>query len=59
MDPKLATWEDSESLRQQFSAAPAWGQVGSQARGNISVTDTGGKEVLGLESQGANELQQG
>jgi hypothetical protein len=47
MNKKLATWEDSESLRQQFLAAPAWGQAGSQARGNVSIAGTSGKEAKG------------
>lgn len=36
----LATWEDWESVQQRFPLAPAWGQVESQERGN--VTPSGG-----------------
>jgi hypothetical protein len=32
----LATWEDSEALRQHFPAAPAWGQAVSQDGGIVS-----------------------
>ena len=31
-----ATWEDLESLRQQFPLAPAWGQAGSHGEGIVS-----------------------
>jgi hypothetical protein len=34
----LATWEDLEHLRQRFPQAPAWGQVGSDRRGDVSST---------------------
>lgn len=30
MPVSLATWEDLETLRQQFPRAPAWGHAGSQ-----------------------------
>ena len=33
----LSTWEDEESLQQQFPRAPAWGQAGSK----------GGRDVTG------------
>jgi hypothetical protein len=33
----MATWEDLASLRQAFPRAPAWGQAGSQDRGNVST----------------------
>jgi hypothetical protein len=36
MPEDQATWEDVESLRQQFPAAPAWGQAGFQARGIVN-----------------------
>jgi hypothetical protein len=28
MEPEVATWEDTEPIKQQFPAAPAWGQPG-------------------------------
>ncbi|WVZ87398.1 hypothetical protein U9M48_034038 [Paspalum notatum var. saurae] len=31
----LATWEDEAVLRQQFPAAPAWGQAGTHGGGNV------------------------
>lgn len=31
--PDAATWEDLDSLKQQFPRVPAWGQAGSQERG--------------------------
>ena len=34
---ELATWEDTEALRQRFPAAPAWGQAASQ-EGGMSAT---------------------
>jgi hypothetical protein len=34
---ELATWEDRDALHQCYPfAAPAWGQVGLQGRGNVS-----------------------
>jgi hypothetical protein len=36
-----ATWEDRTSLQQQFPAAPAWGQAGSQERGIVSDQEGG------------------
>jgi hypothetical protein len=33
----LATWVDLESLKQRFSGAPAWGQVGSKAGGVVTA----------------------
>jgi hypothetical protein len=33
----LATWEDRESMQQQFLWAPAWGQATSQDPGNVST----------------------
>jgi hypothetical protein len=32
----LATWEDTDALRQHFPAAPAWGQAASQGEGIVS-----------------------
>jgi hypothetical protein len=32
----LSTWEDEETLRQQFPRAPAWGQAGSQGGGGVT-----------------------
>ena len=34
---ELATWEDKESLRQQFPRAPAWGQAVSKEAGIVSI----------------------
>lgn len=34
---ELATWEDEAALKMRFPAAPAWGQAGSQGRGNVST----------------------
>jgi hypothetical protein len=36
MSKELATWENEEVLRQQFPAAPAWGQAGAQVPGDVS-----------------------
>ena len=36
----LATWEDLEFLKQQFSQAPVWGQLASQSGGNVSNENT-------------------
>lgn len=36
MPRSLATWEDLEALKQRFSRAPAWGQVGSEGREGVS-----------------------
>jgi hypothetical protein len=36
MEPVLATWEDKEAIKQQFSAAPAWGQAWFQDSGDVS-----------------------
>jgi hypothetical protein len=36
MTPKLTTWEDKESLQQQFHHAPTWGQAAAQAWEDVS-----------------------
>jgi transposase InsO family protein len=36
MSEELATWEDTEALRQHFPAADAWGQASSQDGGIVS-----------------------
>jgi hypothetical protein len=36
MTEDLATWEDSEALRQHFPAADAWGQASSHGGGVVS-----------------------
>ncbi|KAK1617590.1 hypothetical protein QYE76_023107 [Lolium multiflorum] len=36
MPEDQATWEDIDSLRQQFPTAPAWGQAGFQAGGIVN-----------------------
>jgi excinuclease UvrABC nuclease subunit len=33
--PSMATWELEVELKDQFPAAPAWGQAGIQERGNV------------------------
>jgi hypothetical protein len=35
----LATWEDLETMRQQFPGVSAWGQADSQGGGNVSDPD--------------------
>jgi hypothetical protein len=40
MPEDQATWEDIDSLRQQFPTAPAWGQAGFQARGIVNDPTT-------------------
>jgi hypothetical protein len=35
----LATWEDFESIKQRFSAAPAWGQPASFRGENVSTEE--------------------
>ena len=40
-DTKLATWEDEAALRQRFLAAPAWGHVGTQGEGDVTVPHLG------------------
>ena len=42
LPPSLATWEDTEALRQRFPRAPAWGQVGLPRGGDVSIA--GGAE---------------
>jgi hypothetical protein len=37
MDAALATWEDTEAVRQHFSGALAWGQAGFPAPGDVST----------------------
>jgi hypothetical protein len=36
LPPDLTPWEDCESLKQLFPAAPAWGQTGLKEGGNVS-----------------------
>jgi hypothetical protein len=38
----LATWEDAEAIQQRFLFAPAWGEVGSQVGGSVTVFHLGG-----------------
>jgi len=38
---ELATWENLESLRHRFPAAPAWGHSGSQGVGDVSTAGNG------------------
>ena len=38
--PATATWEDLDSLKQEFPRAPAWGQAGSQGEGDVSIAKT-------------------
>jgi hypothetical protein len=38
MDAALATWEDTEAVRQHFSGALAWGQAGFPARGHRGLS---------------------
>jgi hypothetical protein len=40
MSKSLATWEDKEDLKQQFQAAPAWGQAVSQDQGSVTCPST-------------------
>jgi hypothetical protein len=37
MVKELANWEDADALREQFPATPAWGQAGSEGRGNVNI----------------------
>ena len=37
LPPSLATWEDTEALRQRFPHAPAWGQAGLRRGGDVSI----------------------
>lgn len=37
--PELATWEDQGEMRHRFPDVPAWGQAGSQPRGNVTDRD--------------------
>jgi hypothetical protein len=37
LDRELSTWEDHDALKQMFPAAPAWGQAGTQAGGDVST----------------------
>lgn len=33
----LATWEDSDELKQCFPRSPAWGQASTKGRGNVNI----------------------
>jgi hypothetical protein len=37
MDKGLSTWENHDALKQMFNVAPAWGEAGTQAGGNVST----------------------
>ena len=41
----LATWEDTEALRQRFPRAPAWGQAGLRRGGDVSNQDASTTEA--------------
>jgi len=36
----MATWENLTAIHQAFPCAPAWGQAGSQDRGNVNTGTT-------------------
>lgn len=38
--PTIKTWEDYNVLRQRFPDAPAWGQAGTQAGGDVATVAT-------------------
>ena len=44
LPPSLATWEDTEALRQLFPCAPVWGQAGLHRGGDVSVTKEANQE---------------
>ena len=41
----MSTWENETLLRQNFPAAPAWGQAGSDGGGNV-MTNTDAADSL-------------
>lgn len=47
MAEELATWEDTEALRQHFPADPAWGQAATQGEGIVSDSPDGPREEPG------------
>jgi len=50
MPVSLATWEDLESLHQQFPCANLWLQHGAQERGNVSTTSADTYQAQSLAS---------
>ena len=56
LPPSLATWEDTEALRQRFPRAPAWGQAGLRQGGDVSITKEAEPESpTNQEDKGAPE----
>ena len=53
----LATWEDSDELRQRFPRAPAWGQAGFQGGENVSNTSVT-KDPLAEAQRGRRDRQE-
>jgi len=51
-----ATWEDLDSLKQQFPRAPAWGQAGIQDPGNVSDQDL---STMATSPNGELDLKKG
>lgn len=52
MADELATWEDAAALQDQFPAAPAWGQAGSEGRGNVGNQKVDADSVEEAEAHG-------
>jgi hypothetical protein len=48
----LCTWENELPLRQQFPHAPAWGQAGSEGRGDVTVATTDRRMPVTEASEG-------
>ena len=60
LPPSLATWEDTEALRQRFPRAPAWGQAGLRRGGDASVTkEVEPEPTTNQEGDGAPECVTG
>jgi hypothetical protein len=53
--PSMATWELEDELKQQFPAAPAWGQAGFQGGRNVKMKHLGAKENKRPEAIGTSD----
>jgi hypothetical protein len=58
MTEDLATWEDTEALRQHFPAADAWGQASSHGGGVVNEPPSTIPDATGLGPRRSSRARQ-
>jgi hypothetical protein len=58
MTEDLATWEDTEALRQHFPAADAWGQASSQGEGVVNEPSSATPDATGPGPRRSSQARQ-